>query len=187
MSTLHKEKEIFTCDSCDSVFDDKKKFEDHLKNHTQEPRQPDQTISTLIQCSKCEKMYDSMEQLRRHDWRNHRSIKCTMCDDILNSRQEIASHRQYKHGMFKKQLCKFYPNCLDGDECIYEHVTLEQDSSTCVASENCRDQACTKKHRKSLKILCKFQANCNRLSCPYQHTVQRTAFLAKEESAIPAQ
>ena len=129
-----------------------------------------------------------MRFLRRHDWRSHREIDCNICGEIIPSREDIKSHRQLKHQMFKRVFCKYFPSCLDGDECFFEH---EKDSNVpgtkedlyCPNGEKCNDQSCKfseQKHKST--FLCKFQANCNRLNCQYKHNMPRKAFL--EESSI---
>ena len=101
-----------------------------------------------IKCIKCDKSYDDMASLRRHDWRCHRSVNCNLCDETLNSRQDIASHREQKHKLFKKQVCRYFPRCLDGDECLYLH-----DNSACVNGENCQDQSCVKRRGAWSKVV----------------------------------
>ena len=121
-----------------------------------------------------------MSKLRRHDWRNHREIMCNSCGDNLPSRQELKEHRASKHQMMKKVYCRYFPNCLDEDECLYVHEKIEESrTSGCVDGSSCRDQSCkfTDKEHMENKIMCKFQRNCNRLNCAYIHTGNRKAFL----------
>ena len=125
-----------------------------------------------------------MAKLRRHDWRSHRPIKCTLCDDTLESRQHIVKHRQAMHRMFRRQQCKYFPNCLDGDECIFDHNGKSSASVVCPNGKDCTDQACEfteQQHRHESIALCMFQANCNRQECPYKHTVQRRHFLEEDK------
>ena len=49
--------------------------------------------------------------------------------------------------MFKKVFCKYFPACLDGDECLYEQdkdisVSGENDGLSCPNGEKCNDQSC---------------------------------------------
>ena len=84
--------------------------------------------------------------------------------------------------MVQKIYCRYFPNCMDGDECLYEHEKAEyQDNRNglCPEGLECKNQACEyndKEHRRN-KDLCKFQINCNRLNCEYRHLVSRKAFL----------
>ena len=125
-----------------------------------------------------------MKKLRRHDWRAHRSIECTICNEMLPSRQDISMHRQAKHRMLRKMVCKFFPDCYDADECLFEHIFIsneENASRWCPRGESCSDQSCLfseNDHRKLDQVLlCKFQASCIRPGCQYRHNVARQAFL----------
>ena len=69
-----------------------------------------------------------MRKLRRHDWRCHRAIECTICMKMLDCRQEISSHREREHRMFKKVPCRFFPDCFDQDECLFEHNNVANES-----------------------------------------------------------
>ena len=132
-----------------------------------------------------------MSKLRRHDWRSHREIECNICGEMLGSRQEISSHRQIEHQMSNKIICKFYPDCIDGDECFFEHEenrsktsssNYNLDSETCPNGGKCDDQSCKFsewKHLKSSQGLCKFKGNCSRMNCTFVHKVERKAFLGE--------
>ena len=138
----------------------------------------------VFNCQRCDKPYESMSLLRRHDWRCHREIECNICGETIKSRTDIKSHRETKHQMYQKVYCKFFPACIDGEECLYEHVRGSNEVSYCPNGQMCKDQACKisdKKHAKQ-NVLCMFQANCMRLNCPYTHTTTRKAFL--EEGSV---
>ena len=102
-------------------------------------------------------MYGSMIKLRRHDWRSHREVECNICGEILESRQNISCHRKTKHEIKTIQKCKFFPGCIDEEECFFKH---EEDEV-----------------QKSRNVLCRFQVNCNRLRCSFKHNGERKAFL----------
>ena len=142
-----------------------------------------QIISSNYQCGKCDKNYFDMRKLRRHDWRAHRPIECSICMETLTSRQELKEHRQHVHKMLKKIPCRFYPECYDEDECLFEHTNLinrEPSDNLCPNGQNCSNQECLfteKQHKSFNKNVCKFQALCNRAGCPFRHNVQRNAFL----------
>ena len=164
---------------CDKKFTTGDSFEDHLLSHTPEEN------STEYKCLKCNKVYNDMRKLRRHDWRNHRSIECTMCQQTLDSRQDIVSHRQTKHKMYRKLSCRYFPDCYDGEECLFEHDIKGNVSSLCPNGEKCSDQTCTfneQQHRCAIQSLCKFQAQCNIFGCQYKHNVARRAFLGEGPS-----
>ena len=172
---------LFECDKCTNTFLLQAEFTEHTQTHAQVKN------SCVRKCTKCEKIYSDMSKLRRHDWRSHREIECNICGDKLESRHEISSHRQSKHQMFRKAICKFFPDCLDGDECFFEHKQVEHSEdehasnrSVCPNRQNCSDQSCQfseSEHGEAMQILCRFQGNCNRQYCLYKHTVNRRAFL----------
>ena len=167
----------FSCQTCDQGF----KEEEQLKHHSINVH-----ADKVFTCQKCDKPYISMTLLRRHDWRSHREIECNLCGETIKCRQEIKSHRQTKHQMFKKVFCKYFPECLDGDECFFEHekdnsVTEHNASSYCPNGEKCSDQSCKYTEKRHISsVLCKFQASCNRLNCQFKHSVARKAFLEEE-------
>ena len=97
-------------------------------------------------CNKCDKEYETMAKLRRHDWRSHRSIDCNICGEHLESRDQISTHRKLVHKMFKRIKCKFFPNCLDEDECFFIHEEQssagQADNKQCLQGVNCQNQSC---------------------------------------------
>ena len=124
-----------------------------------------------------------MAKLRRHDWRSHRQISCTICDEVLPSRDHIVKHRQATHRMIRRQKCKYFPECLDGDECLFDHAGIASGSSVCPNGKDCVDQSCEfteQQHKNENRTLCIFQANCNRIGCPYIHNVERRHFLVED-------
>ena len=179
---FHSRKKFWKCNYCDKMFTEKSLLGEHLKLHEQ------QSSTTEHRCNQCENGYSDMRQLRRHDWRCHRSIECTICKKMLNSRQDISSHRQNEYGMFRKISCRFYPDCFDGEECLYEHSNMVPNGesiSGCPNGQNCSDQSCSfneQKHRNVNQNLCRFQARCNRAGCLYKHNVARQAFLGESQS-----
>ena len=162
------------CETCNKTFKEEERLRDHMITIHAEK---------VFTCQICNKSYCSMGLLRRHDWRSHREIDCNICGETIQSRQDIKSHRQTEHQMFNKVFCKYFPACLDGDECFFEHekdynVSDTNDGLNCPNGERCADQSCKfSEQRHTVTILCKFQANCKRLNCPYKHNVPRKAFL----------
>ena len=125
-----------------------------------------------------------MSKLRRHDWRSHREVNCNICGEMLNSRQSISGHRQAKHQMNKIAICKYYPECIDEDECFFKHEEqneeIDKNRMFCTEGEECSNQSCTKSeayHKNTKNFLCRFQENCNKLKCSFKHTIERKAFL----------
>ena len=171
---IHAEKSEFTfkCNKCDEKFTVKEELRKHLVTLHAEK---------VFNCQKCNKPYPSMNLLRRHDWRCHREIECTMCGETLQSREDIKGHRERKHQIFQRTFCKFFPSCIDGDECLFEHVRDVNEASHCPNGQSCDDQTCKFSEQKhsTIKVLCKFQTNCNKLNCPYTHSVERKAFLGE--------
>ena len=106
--------------------------------------------------------------------------KSSRCGENVSSRQELQTHRENVHEMVNKVYFRYYPNCMDEEECLYAHEQIEDSSvNGCVDGSDCRDQSCkfSDKEHKDNRILCKFQTNCNRLNCIYKHVVARKAFL----------
>ena len=169
----------FKCEKCERSFRD----EEQLKVHSINAH-----ADKVFTCQICDKPYTSMSLLRRHDWRSHREIDCNLCGETIESRQDIKKHRETKHQMFKKVFCKYYPECIDGDECFFEHeresnVYEAYEALNCPDGEKCKNQSCNFSEQKHTSIsICKFQANCNRLNCQFKHNVPRKAFL--EEGLI---
>ena len=86
--------------------------------------------------------------------------------------------------------CKFFPGCIDEDECFFEHVdkvnkenkkgNKGENSFICANGDSCSDQSCKYSelsHKNMKNILCRFQASCNRLNCPFKHLCERKSFL----------
>ena len=140
----HKDKQVkkdlHQCSKCEKAFQDKIHLQKHEQIHikvdtnncsvrgenSNEKSHLNEQGKThareiLFKCKLCEKEYTDMAKLRRHDWRSHRETACNICEDMIESRQQIGNHRQTKHQIFKKVLCRFYPSCLDGDECFFVH------------------------------------------------------------------
>ena len=170
---------------CHKEFASNQHLTEHKQSHLSENNK------TEYKCTKCDKVYCDMRKLRRHDWRNHRSIECSICAQVLESRQAILNHRQMVHYMNRKQPCKYFPDCYDGDECLFAHessVNPDDVSAFCSRGEDCSDQSCLfneQQHKSVIKncgIKCKFQANCYRFGCPYKHDVSRSAFLGESIS-----
>ena len=103
-STLEKKATIE-----DNKFEEENDLADHIKTHSNGQK---------FKCNKCEREYTEMGKLRRHDWRSHREVSCNICGEWIENRQNIGNHRQEKHQIFRKSLCRFFPNCVDEDECF---------------------------------------------------------------------
>ena len=75
--------------------------------------------------------------------------------------------------MFRKLTCRYYLECYDDEECLFEHIeNAENKPKGCPNGQNCTDQGCKcteKEHLYVQSMLCKFQEKCNRISCTYQH------------------
>ena len=108
----HSRNVSYKCDKCDRFFNKDEELRQHVKIHGQDE------ISEA-RCSKCDKVYSNMSKLRRHDWRSHRQIDCNICGENLQSRQEISGHRKSVHQMYRKLKCRFYPDCIDENECFF--------------------------------------------------------------------
>ena len=160
--------------------------QDELVNHRRSHDQSKQV--SKIKCSKCEKEYTNMSKLRRHDWRSHRSVDCNICGSSLESREEISNHRKVVHKMSRKTTCRFFPNCIDEDECFFAHNQNEESqedrtgkSRYCLKGEKCEDQSCEYSevnHLNVKNVICRFQERCNKPECMFKHMMERASFLA---------
>ena len=173
---IHERIKMHKCNQCEQSFSSQDSMNIHMETHDVI------TSRDEFKCYKCEKVYMDPRKLRRHDWRAHRTIECKICDDTLSSRLELKQHREHKHQMFKKIACKYFPDCYDGEECLYEHTNIQNESKEagCQNGENCYNQDCTfneNEHKILKKVMCKFQERCNRGGCQYQHKNQRKPFL----------
>ena len=94
-----------------------------------------------------------------------------------------------EHNFFRKMKCRYFPNCIDENECLFEHE--EQDSTQsderkaksryCLKGESCEDQSCEYSevnHLNVKNVLCRFQAKCSKPECMFKHIVERASFLA---------
>ena len=181
---IHTEETVFTCDECDETFKIEREFRSHRQSHDSRTEKH-QSSTEQFNCLKCDKVYGHMRKLRRHDWRSHRSIECTICKETLENRQEIVHHRETKHNMLRKIACRYFPDCYDDEECLYDHIQLSDGEGTptvCPSGLNCADQSCTfseQNHRSVKNDLCRFQEKCNRKGCLYKHIVSRKVFLGE--------
>jgi general transcription factor IIIA len=174
--STHDKKLCFKCKKCETNL----KSEEELKHHMVTLHE-----EKSFKCDKCDKAYISMGKLRRHDWRCHREVDCNICGKQINCRQDIKNHRGEEHKMFHKVYCKYFPRCMDEDECLFEHGSDSNEMDTnerlfCSNGEKCTDQSCNfseQSHHAQVRVVCKFQSNCNRLNCPFKHTMARKAFL----------
>ena len=64
--------------------------------------------------------------------RASRKRECNICGENLQSRQEISVHRKSAHQMYRKIICRFYPDCIDDNKCLFEH----EDESDSKSSED---------------------------------------------------
>ena len=142
-----------------------------------------------VKCTKCDKVYSNMSKLRRHDWRSHRAIECNICSEMLISREEISNHRKIEHQMFRRIKCKYFPNCIDEEECFFDHEDHQSPQTSginigqnryCSKGNSCDNQSCEFSERNHLNVenvMCRFQAKCSRSECMYKHIMERTSFL----------
>ena len=97
-------------------------------------------------------------------------VTCNICGDEIESRQKIKEHRETRHNMFRKIMCRFLPDCVDGNECLFSHdqssdynYTQSESNYFCPNGENCTDQSCVFSEARHMKgrVMCRFQENCN--------------------------
>merc|ERR1712013_203644 len=178
----HMAQDDFKCEKCGMTFRRQEELEDHKRIHVQTVKQSEN------ECSKCGKVYSNMSKLRRHDWRSHRTVDCSICGLSIESREQITNHRKTEHNMSKKIKCRYFPNCIDEDECFFEHDD-EKDkqkeepsgkSRYCLKGENCQDQSCEYSevnHLNVKNVMCRFQSKCNKSECMFKHIMERASFL----------
>jgi hypothetical protein len=179
-SKSNKPSEVcYKCAKCDTKHTTKEQLSEHLRiAHAEEK------MESPHSCKKCDKIYSTMNKVRRHDWRCHREIECNKCGENIASRQDLKEHRETQHRMLRKVFCRFFPNCMDEEECLYEHEKNDTEehrngNNFCSNGSKCDDQSCRFSEQSHMidKMLCKFQSNCNRLNCSFKHIATRKAFL----------
>ena len=175
----HRKHVTFRCDKY--CFDGKNELATHLKTHGLD-------TPSEIKGRKCGKVYSNMSKLRRHDWRSHMMVECNICGVGLNSREEIGSHRRSEHQMFRRMQCKYFPDCIDEEECFFAHDenvsprVEETRSRYCLKGESCEDQSCgysEANHKNVKNVMCMFQAKCTRSECMFKHIMDRASFLGE--------
>ena len=201
----HTQISSYSCEKCSSTFDQKSLLENHEEKHNKtnyncEFREKSSSNENMIDehnkshtenesysCEKCDKVYASMSKLRRHDWRSHRTIDCNICGINLESREDISNHRKIEHKMSRKIKCKFFPNCIDENECFFEHEEIQgsqeeaRKSKYCLKGEKCNDQSCEYSevnHLNVKNVMCRYQSKCKKPECMFKHIVDKASFLA---------
>ena len=118
--------------------------------------------------------------------RSHREIECSICGENLESREDISSHRLNQPQLYRVASCKFFPDCIDGEECFFTHENkANKNSAFCKDGVNCSDQSCLvseTNHSRLKNILCKFQLDCNRFNCTARAQARSTG--REEEECI---
>ena len=179
----HSKMDDLICEKCGISCNEQDELVNHRRSHVQDKPEAE------IKCNKCEKVYSNMSKLRRHDWRSHRTVKCNICGSSLESREEISNHRKVEHRMSRKTKCRYFPNCIDENECFFVHNENEENqlddrnvkSRYCLKGENCADQSCEYSevnHLNVKNVMCRFQERCNKPECMFKHMVERASFLA---------
>ena len=172
----------YKCENCGGIFSQKEEMLNHMEAHEKDP------VVQEIKCSKCDKSYLTMSKLRRHDWRSHRIVNCNICGLSLQSREEISEHRKTEHNMSRKIKCRYFPNCIDENECFFDHNEKEDKqteergvkSRYCLKGENCENQSCEYSevnHMNVKNVMCRYQAKCNKTECMFKHIIERASFL----------
>ena len=180
-TNVHTKTDCFRCEKCGIFTKDHGDLENHKKTHAQS------TQVVESQCGKCDKVYPNMSKLRRHDWRSHRTIDCNICGITLESRDQISNHRKTEHKMSRKIKCKYFPNCIDENECFFLHEENddsheeERKSRFCLKGENCEDQSCEYSevnHLSVKNVMCRYQSKCKKTECMFKHAIEKASFLA---------
>ena len=160
-------------------------------------------------CTKCPKYYETMEQIRRHEYRAHKMVECYHCGTNIRNRIELQKHKEREHRMTKVPECKYFQEgkCLDGEECLYNHnkkqltaqaqeiraqaahtghvniVQKRSNTSKCRNGPTCNDpdHFGPSGHLIKSEVKCRFQETCYKETCPFKHTAQRESFLKEDK------
>lgn len=185
-----------------------KKAEKPKVNSEEKSNETDEGSATIqpvsCKCNKCPKEYETMDKVRRHEFRAHKIVDCFHCGQKIRNRVELQKHKQNEHRMMKVPECKYFQEgkCLDGEECLYDHQkrilnqhpheeqaqplfhkqqveSRSQKYSQCRNGPSCNDQDHfgPSGHLIKSEVKCRFQETCYKETCPFKHTVQREAFL----------
>ena len=174
----------------------------------------DEAVGILVEkckCSKCPKPYETMEQIRRHEYRSHKIVECYHCGNSIRNRVELQRHKEKEHRMTKVPTCKYFQEgrCLDSEECLYNHnkqkvaaqahesraqpahaehvqsVKNRSSTSKCRNGPSCNDpdNFGASGHLLKTEVKCRFQESCYKETCQFKHTAQRESFLEEDKSS----
>lgn len=98
-----KKQSIFQCDFCGKISTSQDDYDEHQKEHDGEPR---------FKCRKCEKIFASKEEARKHLAENHtvedKPFSCETCSKCFKNRYQLILHNRTHTGNFKISIFKKY-------------------------------------------------------------------------------
>lgn len=165
----------------------------HVTNQSSETPRPENKAESIlkVKCDKCPKVYKTLFEVKRHEWRSHEQVDCRLCCQASGSREDLENHKKNKHGITKLRVCKFWANnkCVDGDECLFRHVGLTNNAEGTHILNKHKEKSdsgrqlyckvglkCTRQcgideygHKRVKEIPCKFGNACNRNNCHFKH------------------
>ena len=128
----------FTCDICCDIFTSSSKLKRHVINkHSYHKKLCENTItnnkknqttnSNLIQCDKCDNIFDNIANLNSHSLLCHNSdkikvIKCDKCDLTINSTQVLRIHLRIDHGLTKIDVCDICDLIISNRKYLKKHI-----------------------------------------------------------------
>lgn len=100
-----------------------------------------------------EEFVDLREKLNRNRAREEMPAE----EQAMDASEESADQ--------KKEKCRFWPFCKKEDECVFHHPTKQCDKfPNCeLTADKCLD----------IHPMCKFDATCNKMDCPFLHIAKR--------------
>ena len=177
------------------------KEQEHLPASVEKPIQPHTNDLKSHDCEKCNKTCTSQDDLRRHIYARHEALECHLCEETINSRKELNHHKTTKHNITKVKTCKFFilNSCLNNDECLYSHTKPTENEGiegeeyqtkntdirkkkrqvVCKRGKKCNRECefLEEAHMNIRDVLCHFQEDCTKATCPFKHNVNRKLFL----------
>ena len=166
----------YTCNRCSTVFKTMGLIRRHMKvahgiKITASPPMDDGARSLpLIRCDQCEYKARSKEELAEHLNEKHtnRKERCDVCQMVADNKEQLKKHNETYHNK-NRMVCRYWErnNCRFGTNCRYQHPAPAQaPPKPCRYKNNCRFWPdCNFSHIE----MCRFQENCTRINCQFEH------------------
>ncbi|XP_049545277.1 zinc finger protein 778-like isoform X2 [Anopheles darlingi] len=108
--------EVFSCNSCQDVFQDKKSHEEHIKNHSK---------GQHIFCKICSEGFKSTSALNAHTCRHESSTLCWICGKTIDLARKLKTHIQ-SHMPEDTWYCKLCPLRFPTKGALRNHVVTHK-------------------------------------------------------------